>query len=215
MDPQAIYCDPGTGLGAARGSLSVSTGLKGGREPTAQRSQEAPPDKLLLNDFRPRSMFKIPKTEIVKAKFPIFDAHHHAQARTAAAVDEQLKLMDTVGVERTVVFSGSGAQFDENRKLYSSHPSRFDLWCGLDSRGATEPGYGPAAVKELRRCHEMGAVGLGEIVDKGRGFGVREVTAPVSPGPSRRRPASGSHLRDVRRIGHAREHPCFRPDLGL
>jgi uncharacterized protein len=182
MDRRQFIAIPGLAL-ATPGGVSLFQQAATAGEPTAEGSQETLPDKILLNDFRPRSVFKIPKTEIVKAKFPIFDAHHHAQARTAAAVDEQLKLMDVVGVERTVVFSGTGAQFDENRELYSRHPSRFDLWCGLDARGATEPDYGPAAAKELRRCHELGAVGLGEIVDKGRGFGVRGTTAPSDRGP--------------------------------
>ncbi|NLE56811.1 MAG: amidohydrolase family protein, partial [Planctomycetes bacterium] len=46
--------------------------------------------------------------------------------------------------------------------------------------GATEPDQ---AVKELRRCHEMGAVGVGEIIDKGRGLGVNAAATPSAHGP--------------------------------
>ena len=169
MNRRKFVAIPGLALALPAGLSLLEQDTNAG-EPVTEDRQDVLPDKILLKDFRPRSIFKIPKTEILKAKFPIFDAHHHAEAHTAKAVDAQLRLMDAVGVERTVVFSGIGQQFDDACKLYSGHPSRFDLWCGLDFRGATEPDFGSAAIKELRRCHEMGAVGLGEIIDKGRGL---------------------------------------------
>jgi predicted TIM-barrel fold metal-dependent hydrolase len=44
------------------------------------------------------------------------------------------------------------------------------LWCGFDYTGYDEPGFGPAAVKELERCYKKGARGVGELGDKGRGL---------------------------------------------
>ena len=36
--------------------------------------EQASPEKILLKDYRPRSLYKIPITEVPKAKFPIVDA---------------------------------------------------------------------------------------------------------------------------------------------
>lgn len=129
------------------------------------------PDQLLLKDYRPTSVFKIPVTEIKKAKYPIVDTHHHARAKTPGDVDELLKTMDAVGVETTVAFSGIGAAFDEAFRLYSRYPKRFQVWCGLNMADVDQPGFGPATLKELERCHKIGAVGVGEVTDKGMGIG--------------------------------------------
>lgn len=130
------------------------------------------PDQLLLKDYRPKSIYKIPKTDIKKSKFPCFDLHHHARAKTPGDVDNEIRIMDAVGMERSVVFSGgTGAVFDACHKLYSRYPKRFDVYCHLDMRDSDKPGFGPAAVKEIERCHRMGARGIGEIHDKGMGVG--------------------------------------------
>ncbi|MGC9997637.1 MAG: amidohydrolase family protein [Terriglobia bacterium] len=131
------------------------------------------PGKLLLKDFRPRSLYKIPKTEITKAKYPVVDAHYHAEwVKSPEDLDEMVKLMDEAGVEKTVTFvrTGSPDKYSELSKRFSKYPERFDLWCGFDLKGCDEPGFGPAAVKSLEECHRLGAVGVGEIGDKGTGI---------------------------------------------
>jgi hypothetical protein len=57
-------------------------------------------------------------------------------ARTPEDVDRWVKVMDEVGVEKTVLLTGAtGAEFDRIVDLYSRHPTRFELWCGLDYTG--------------------------------------------------------------------------------
>ncbi len=129
------------------------------------------PDQLLLKDYRPRSVFKIPVTEIKKAKYPIVDVHYHARARTPEDVDVLVKIMDAVGVETTVAFCGFGSGFDAAYRLYSRYPERFAIWCGLNMADVDQPGFGPATVGELERCRKVGAVGVGEVTDKGMGIG--------------------------------------------
>ena len=129
------------------------------------------PDQLLLKDYRPKSIYKIPVTDIKKAKFPIVDVHHHARAKTPQEVEAELKIMDAVGVETTVAFCGIGAAFDAGYALYSKYPKRFSVWCGLDMSDVDQPGFGPATLKELERCRKAGAAGVGEITDKGMGIG--------------------------------------------
>jgi hypothetical protein len=141
----------------------------GASSPSA--TEQVLPDKLLLKDYRPKSIYKIPRTDIKKAKYPIVDVHYHARTKTPQDVDELLKIMDSVGVETTVVFGGIGEGFDQNYRLYSKYPKRFHVWCGLNMTDADQPGFGPATIKELERCHKVGAVGVGEITDKGMGIG--------------------------------------------
>jgi hypothetical protein len=146
------------------------------------------PDKLLLRDYRPRSVYKIPVSDIKRAKFPIIDTHCHARAKTPEDVDGFVRVMDQVNVERTVVFAGTGSRFDETYRLYSRYPKRFDVWCGFDMTGVDQPGFGPSTIKELERCHKVGAVGVGEVTDKGWGIGGRLSAPPNWQGT---RPAGG------------------------
>src|ERR1039458_4286007 len=70
----------------------------------AQQSEEAKqpdtPDNFLLKDHRPESIYRIPKTEVKKAKFPVIDVHCHG-ARPPQQVEDMVKLMDSAGVERS------------------------------------------------------------------------------------------------------------------
>ena len=67
---------------------------------------------------------------------------------------EWVKLMDVVGMEKAVIFTGAsaGEKFAEVQKVYAKYPGRFDLWCGFDMSGSEQPGFGPGAVKALGRA---------------------------------------------------------------
>lgn len=150
---------------------------------TAQTS----PEDLLLKDYRPESIYNIPRSKIKKSRYPIIDVHSHPYARGAEEIAQWVKNMDEVGIEKTIILTYStGAKFDSIHALYSKHPDRFILWCGFDWTGYDQPGYGPAAVAELERCYKVGARGVGEITDKGRG---------LYSGPSK---AYGMHLDEAR-----------------
>lgn len=129
------------------------------------------PDQLLLKDYRPKSIYKIPVSDIKKAKYPAIDCHHHARAKTPQDVVEQVRIMDAAGIESTVAFCTTGAAFDRFSTLFSKYPKRFHVWCGLNMAGVDQPGFGPAAIAELERCRRLGAVGVGEVTDKGMGIG--------------------------------------------
>ncbi|HEX8985370.1 MAG TPA: amidohydrolase family protein, partial [Bryobacteraceae bacterium] len=127
--------------------------------------------KLLLKDYRPVSIYKIPKTKVTRAKFSIIDMHSHDYAKSDADVARWVAVMDKVGIETTVILSGAtGAEFNAIVRKYSKYPGRFEMWCGFDYTGYDKPGYGPAAVKELERCYRLGARGVGELSDKGQGM---------------------------------------------
>jgi predicted TIM-barrel fold metal-dependent hydrolase len=149
----------------------VPCGLAGARAEEPAPGAAKAPDQILLKDFRPVSLHKVPVTSVARARYPIVDMHSHAYAKTPEDVDRWVKVMDDVGVEKTVLLTGAtGAEFDRIAELYGRYPARFELWCGLDYAGHDQPGYGPAAIAELERCVRKGAKGVGEEGDKGLGM---------------------------------------------
>jgi predicted TIM-barrel fold metal-dependent hydrolase len=71
--------------------------------------------------------------------------------------------------------------------VYSKYGDRFEVWCGFDYTGYQEQGWTEKAIKELERCHNVGAKGIGELGDKGSGLFY-----------SRPSPAPGMHIDDAR-----------------
>ena len=150
---------------------------------------QEPPDKITVKEYRPKSIYKIPVTEVKKAKFPVIDVHSHVYAKTPEQIAQWVRNMDEVGIEKTVILSGlTGAAFDEVYKNYSKYPGRFEIWCGLDASGLGTPEFAARAVKELERCRRAGARGVGEILDKGSGLsfsaGGKRVNGPHPDDPA-------------------------------
>jgi len=163
-------------------------------------SQEVPPGSpptILLNDYLPHSLYKVPVTEINKAKYPVFDAHNHGHGPLSVA--DMVKMMDQVGIEKSVIFTGAwdAERFTEISRQYSAYPNRFEMWCmfNLDDFGKSD--FEKSALKSLEECHRAGARGVGEIHDKGRGFTwqyssrrtgrsgrPRQAYAPLNGGPT-------------------------------
>jgi predicted TIM-barrel fold metal-dependent hydrolase len=135
--------------------------------------------ELPLNSYRPRSVYKVAITTVEKPATPIIDMHSHGYARNEAEVNEWVKTMDKLGIEKTVILSmQTGHAFDSVMAVYSKYPDKFDVWCGLDYTGYnTEKNWTDHAVKELERCHNMGAKGVGELGDKGEGLIYSKPTA--------------------------------------
>jgi len=79
-------------------------------------------DKILLKDFRPVSIYKIPVSHIERAAYPIIDAHTHDYAKNDAEIKEWIKAMDACGIEKSVVLTEtSGPKFDTICRLYSKY----------------------------------------------------------------------------------------------
>jgi uncharacterized protein len=137
------------------------------------------PGDIKLSHYRPKSIYKIPITKVSKAKYPIIDMHSHTYATTDAALAQWVKIMDEVGVEKTIIMTTfTGAQFDSVYAKYAAYGDRFEVWCGFDYTGYPNTGWIKHAVKELERCHKAGAKGVGELGDKGLG----EVNSRPTPG---------------------------------
>jgi len=63
-------------------------------------AEEPSPETLLLKDFHPRSVYKIPRTEVAKARYPAIDMHAHAYAKTPEQVDRWVRVMDEHGIAK-------------------------------------------------------------------------------------------------------------------
>ena len=134
-----------------------------------------PMDAVALKDYAPKPSFIVAETSVPKAKYPAIDVHAHVNARTPEQVRDWVRTMDETGIEMTVVLTGApGDAFDRLVDLYlKPYPGRFQLFCGIDTRDVDEPDYPERAAAELARCYKRGARGVGELTDKGTGFGGR------------------------------------------
>ena len=150
--------------------------------------QAQSPDALLLKDYRPQSIFAIPKTKVAKARYPVIDMHSHAYAQSVEDLEAWIQTMDQVGIEKTIILSyTTGPAFDSIYQVYAKYGERFEVWCGFDYTGYSEPGWSEKAVQELERCYRVGARGVGELGDKGLG----ELYSKPHPG-------RGMHIDDAR-----------------
>jgi hypothetical protein len=143
-----------------------------------KNTEQASPETILLKDYRPKSLYKIPITQVSKAKFPIIDMHSHAYAKTPEEIAQWVRNMDEVGIEKTILLTEtSGRKFIDVQRKFAAYPGRFEIWCGFDYTGFDQPGFGPQAVRALEKCHELGAGGVGELHDKGKGLVSSSVNA--------------------------------------
>ena len=129
------------------------------------------PDSLLLKDYDPRSVYNIPETHITRAEYPVIDVHSHDYAANEEEIDQWVHNMDAAGIEKSIILTkATGKKFDSIVKKYSEYPDRFDIWCGIDYSDYKTDDWPESAIKELERCHAMGAEGVGELGDKGLGL---------------------------------------------
>src|ERR1700730_14071618 len=71
------------------------------------------PNNLKLKDYHPVSIYKTPQSKITKAKYPVIDLHTHDYAKSDNGVDEWVKLMNDMGIEKSIILTYStGARFD-------------------------------------------------------------------------------------------------------
>jgi len=172
-------------VGAAGLAAGVTPAWSADRQPPNSISSDAPktselasPETILLKDYRPKSIYRIPVTEVPKAKFPIIDMHSHAYAKTPEEIAEWVRNMDEVGIEKTILLTEtSGQDFSDVQRKFASYPGRFEIWCGFDYTGYDHPGFGRQAIRALENCHQAGAGGVGELHDKGKGLVSSSVNA--------------------------------------
>jgi len=164
---------------------TVLSAGQGQAKPTVKygvRVQAGPMDSILLKDYAPASSLVVPETRVPKARLPVIDVHTHSSMsniKTPADVAAWVRTMDEVGIETSVVFTGAiGAAFDRQVDLFlKAYPGRFQVYCSIDATNIDAPDYPERAVRELVRCYQKGAHGVGELTDKGWGLQASEERA--------------------------------------
>lgn len=127
---------------------------------------------LLLKDYDPVSIFNIPETHVERAKYGVIDMHSHDYNDVdPTKIAEWVKTMDECGIRKTHIHHCEwiGAPFEESIKAYGAYPDRFEVWCSIDYTDIEADDWEERAIAHLDRCKELGAFGIGEMVDKGIG----------------------------------------------
>ena len=138
--------------------------------------EEPGPQDLPTGDcFSPgqtESRLVVPRTKIERFLVPVVDVHSHAYAETAEQVDAWVALMDRIGVRTTLILTGeTGAKFREVSARYAgAHPGRFLMGAGMLQEGVEAKDYPERLRQAVRADVAAGAIALGELTDKGRGF---------------------------------------------
>jgi len=129
------------------------------------------PESLLLKDYDPVSVYRIPRSMIDKPAFPVIDMHSHPYVQSAEELSQWAATMDELGIQKTIILTGAtGQAFDSILNFYGQYPRHFELWCGIDFSNSQDDDWADRAILELERCHAAGAKGVGEITDKGMGL---------------------------------------------
>jgi predicted TIM-barrel fold metal-dependent hydrolase len=127
-------------------------------------------DTLLLRDFRPEQMVKLPTQEVGRAAYPVVDVHNHLgrwhakgePAWSVADVDELLGVMDDCNVAAIVNLDGGwDDELELNLDRYDrAHPGRFATFARLDWSMCTEPGWPKRMVDSIEDSARRGARGV-------------------------------------------------------
>ncbi|MDY3979208.1 MAG: amidohydrolase family protein [Tidjanibacter sp.] len=145
--------------------------LSGCAPRTANQEVSNDVQELRLKDYAPTSIFNIPVTEVPQAKYPVIDMHSHDYASTPGEVAAWVATLDACNIDLVNVMHCEwiGAPFDEMVERYGAYPDRFAIWCSLDYTDFDKEDWSERAIARLEELHSKGAVGIGEMVDKGLG----------------------------------------------
>jgi predicted TIM-barrel fold metal-dependent hydrolase len=122
-------------------------------------AQQPVPQAPTIEEYEPRAMLVVPKTEVSRAKYPFIDIHLHQRPTEPARIDALLPDMDKVNM-RIMVSSPVRGSFGANTKrvidAFRAHPSgkRFALMTNLNF------GNLDGAAAQLEEDIKAGAVGL-------------------------------------------------------
>ena len=131
---------------------------------------------LLLENFRPKSMLRVPETQLTRAKFPVVDVHTHFRHKfrgSAGELEAWIKLMDRNNIDVCVSLDGQwGELVDEHAKLlWTRHKDRFAIFANIDWQGGgkaddpatwdcNRPDFARRVARELASAKERGVCGV-------------------------------------------------------
>jgi predicted TIM-barrel fold metal-dependent hydrolase len=160
---------------------TAATALVSCQSNTTEQTEPDFVSQLKLVDYRPKSVFKIPQSDIRQAKYPVIDMHSHPYIDNVEELQEWTKRMEENNIEKVVIQTYAfGDKFDALYDMYKGVSDKFELWCGIDLSSWGTSDFPAKAIEELERCWRKGAKGVGELIDKG--LGDRESSKIKQPG---------------------------------
>jgi uncharacterized protein len=157
--------------------LSLSSWLALGAVALAQPPAEVGPEDVPADNrfdtSRMISSLVVPQSHLTRFRYQAIDAHSHdSYAQTAPQVAAWVALQRKVGVAQSFIFTGkSGEEFRSAVARYAlAYPGRFLMFCGISADGIDGTDYGVRLRERLRADVQAGALGLGELTDKGLGL---------------------------------------------
>lgn len=127
-------------------------------------------DRLLLRDFAPDSLLRLPATEVPRARFPVIDVHCHLNdgiVMTNAVNPKQfIRVMDQTNVKAAINLTGGwGERLNRSlQNLSHAFPGRFFVFCQIDYSHLDEPNY---LTEMVDQAYEAGAKGVKVLKDLG------------------------------------------------
>jgi uncharacterized protein len=142
----------------------------------AQQNQPSAPPAPTIEEYEPKAMLVVPRTDVSRAKFPFIDIHTHDLAR-ARDPQKFIADMDQVNM-RIMVASPVAGSFGARTKAIldaiKAHPqsARFASMTNIDFSNLDDPNYSQRAALQLEQDIKNGAIGL--KVHKQLGFGLTD-----------------------------------------
>lgn len=126
---------------------------------------------ILLKEYQPHSQFVVQKSLTDKAKFEALDMHAHDSAQTPEALECWIKTMDDCNIQKIAImhYLTFGRPFEDFVEAYKPYKERFTFWCSFDYTDIDTAEGLQKSLAYLEHCKELGAVGVGEMGDKGDG----------------------------------------------
>jgi len=129
-----------------------------------------------LGEFEPRSMLRVPETEVTRSRFPAIDFHSHLswsvvglgaepygeRMNLLAPVSSLLEVMDRRNVQTMVNLTGGVGEGLASilTALDRAHPGRFLTFTEPSWNAFARPDYSAFQAGQIERAHRMGAKGL-------------------------------------------------------
>src|ERR1700738_2224316 len=155
--------------------------IKYSQDPNAEKRMT-----LLLKDFDPQPMLKVPAHEVPRAKFAVIDVHNHVNDAGGIHGEEVqpaevVKIMDAANVKKVVILTGMWGQKLQGvlDKMVKPDPDRFMVFTQIDYSKIDDANFGAEMVKQLDDSVARGARGLKVLKDLG--LGVRDKSGELVP----------------------------------
>lgn len=128
--------------------------------------------RVTVDQFRPRAMARVKKTEVLRAKYPAVDAHNHYNDRMD--LQQVVDTMDECNIRLFVDLSGySGDRLKRRLELLKGrYPERFAVFYVPEFERIAEPDFGEREAHAIAQAKRDGAQGV--KVFKSLGLSVRD-----------------------------------------